>query len=129
MTLIRQLKGFVNGDYLKKKSILVAFTADRGETISVKYGQTMFTMPYKPIEQMVERERDKNYKDGHFIIDETDEYIPVEWLGMYQNKARDILNGQYRADQVIQWVIDDWNKYCQNRNEEGKENEEEKQNN
>ena len=129
MTLIRQLKGFVNGDYLKKKSILVAFTADRGETISVKYGQTMFTMPYKPIEQMVERERDKNYKDGHFIIDETDEYIPVEWLGMYQNKARDILNGEYHADQVIQWVIDDWNKHCQNRNEEGKENEQEKQNN
>lgn len=128
MTLIRQLKGFVNGDYLKKKSILVAFTADRGETISMKYGQTMFTMPYKPIEQMVERERDKNYKDGHFIIDETDEYIPVEWLGMYQNKARDILKGQYRADQVIQWVINDWNKHCQNRNKEGKENEEEKQN-
>lgn len=121
MTLIRQLKGFVNGDFLKKKSILVAFTADRGETISVKYGQTMFTMPYKPIEQMVERERDKHYKDGHFIIDETDDYIPVEWLGMYQNKARDILKGQYRADQVIQWVIDDWNKHCQNRNEEGKE--------
>lgn len=120
MTLIRQLKGFVNGDFLKKKSILVAFTADRGETISVKYGQTMFTMPYKPIEKMAERERDKNYKDGHFIIDETDEYIPVEWLTDYRDKLRENMRGVFPANQVVQYVLDDWNEYCERQGKEKK---------
>ena len=119
MTLIRQLKGFVNFDFLRKKNILVHFTSDKlGETISLAHGSTQFTLPYKQIEQMVKRERAAKYKDGHFIIDATDEYIPVDWLGTYQGKMRANLKGEYRADQVVQWVIDDWNKYCEEQEKE-----------
>ena len=79
MTLIRQLKGFVNLD--KKSNILVHFTSDNmGETISFAYGSTQFTLPYKPIEKMVERERAKGYTDGHLIINEEPDFIPVDWL-------------------------------------------------
>ena len=118
MTLIRQLKGFVNGDILRKKPITVHFTSDKyGETISFGHGNTMFTMPYKPIEQMVERERSMNYKDSHFIIDATEEYIPVEWLKAYQDKAREKMNGEYSVDQVIHWIVADW---CRYRNEKRK---------
>ncbi len=73
MTLIRNIKGMTNKDGLKIVPLVVHFTSDdMGETLSVackKYNM-QFTMRYKDIEKIVERERAKGYANGHFIIDE-----------------------------------------------------------
>lgn len=130
MTLIRQLKGFVNADVFRKKQITVHFTSDKyGETISFGHGNTQFTLPYKPIEQMVERERAAKYKDSHFIIDQTDEYIPVDWLTDYRDKLRENMRGVFPANQVVQYVLDDWNEYCERQGKEKKPGGKEKPNN
>ena len=76
MTLIRNLKAFVSTkkEPLKKGRALVHFASDDlGETLSVMAEGVQITMKYKYIEDMVKRERDKHYTDGHLIIDETDE--------------------------------------------------------
>lgn len=76
MTLIRNLKAFVSTkkEPLRKSHALVHFTSDDlGETLSVMAEGVQITMKYKYIEDMVKRERDKHYTDGHLIIDETDE--------------------------------------------------------
>lgn len=73
MTLIRKIKGLTSKDGLKGVPLTIHFTSDAlGETLSVgseKYG-LQYTMRYSDIEKIVERERAKGYKDGHFIIDE-----------------------------------------------------------
>ena len=76
MTLIRNLKAFISTskEPLKKGRALVHFTSDDlGETLSVMAEGVQITMKYKYIEDMVKRERDQQYTDGHLIIDETDE--------------------------------------------------------
>ena len=76
MTLIRNLKAFISTskEPLKKGRALVHFTSDDlGETLSVMAEGVQITMKYKYIEDMVKRERDCRYTDGHLIIDETDE--------------------------------------------------------
>lgn len=76
MTLIRNLKAFVSTkkEPLRKSRALVHFTSDDlGETLSVMAEGVQITMKYKYIEDMVKRERDQHYTDGHLIIDETDE--------------------------------------------------------
>ena len=76
MTLIRNLKAFISTskEPLKKGRALVNFTSDDlGETLSVMAEGVQITMKYKYIEDMVKRERDQHYTDGHLIIDETDE--------------------------------------------------------
>ena len=76
MTLIRNLKAFISTskEPLKKCRALVHFTSDDlGETLSVMAEGVQITMKYKYIEDMVRRERDQHYTDGHLIIDETDE--------------------------------------------------------
>lgn len=76
MTLIRNLKAFISTskEPLKKGRALVHFTSDDlGETLSVMAEGVQITMKYKYIEDMVKRERDQHYTDGHLIIDETDE--------------------------------------------------------
>ena len=73
MTLIRNIKGFTNRDGLKKVPLVVHFTSDdMGETLSIasERHNMQFTMRYKDIEQIVERERSKGYTKGHYIIDE-----------------------------------------------------------
>ena len=76
MTLIRNLKAFISTskEPLKKGRALVHFTSDDlGETLSVMAEGVQISMKYKYIEDMVKRERDMHYTDGHLIIDETDE--------------------------------------------------------
>ena len=76
MTLIRNLKAFISTskEPLKKGRALVHFTSDDlGETLRVMAEGVQITMKYKYIEDMVRRERDQHYTDGHLIIDETDE--------------------------------------------------------
>lgn len=88
MTLIRMVKGFVNSD-LRRKKVQVHFTSDAiGETLSITYGGTQFTLPYAQIEQIVKREREKGYKDGHLIIDENRLYIPVEWISEQEDAEK-----------------------------------------
>ena len=76
MTLIRNLKAFISTskEPLKNGRVLVHFTSDNlGETLSVMAEGVQITMKYKYIEDMVKRERDQHYTDGHLIIDETDD--------------------------------------------------------
>lgn len=73
MTLIRNIKGFTNRDGMKTVPLVVHFTSDdMGETLSItsERHNMQFTMRYKDIEQIVERERSKGYTKGHYIIDE-----------------------------------------------------------
>lgn len=66
MTLVRKIKGF-NG--LRRSEVIVHFTSDNhGETLSLASGNTQITVNYKKIEEIVERERSKGYKDGHDIV-------------------------------------------------------------
>jgi len=62
-----------NRDGLKMVPLVVHFTSDdMGETLSIasEKHNMQFTMKYNDIEKIVERERAKGYKEGHFIIDE-----------------------------------------------------------
>lgn len=88
MTLIRMVKGFVDGD-LRRKKVLVHFSSDNmGETLSLSYGGMQFTLPYAQIEQIVKREREKGYKDSHLIIDENRLYIPIEWISEQEDAEK-----------------------------------------
>lgn len=75
MTLIRNIKALVStpSELMKKSRAMVHFTSDNlGETLSVMAEGVQITMKYKYIEDMVKRERDKHYTNGHLIIDEGD---------------------------------------------------------
>lgn len=74
MTLIRYVKGMTNRSGLKKVPVLVHFTSDNiGETLSLAAEGHQITVRFKDILEIVEREREKGYTDGHMIIDETGE--------------------------------------------------------
>ena len=83
MTLIRYVTGIMEDpdDGLKKVKMLCHFTSDDlGETLSLSYGDLQLTCRYKEVEAIVKKERGYGYKNGHLIINEADEYIPVDWL-------------------------------------------------
>ena len=76
MTLIRKIKGFTSKIGLKKMPLIVHFTSDNlGEMLSIGSEEfnIQYTVNYKMIEQIVAREREKGYKDGHLIIYEDGE--------------------------------------------------------
>lgn len=72
MTLIRNIKGWImNGERVRRGVVIVHFTSDnRGETLSLGSGSVQFSVNFKDIEKIVERERAKGYTNGHAIIDE-----------------------------------------------------------
>ena len=110
MTLIRILKGYREWDLTKKHPIYVAFTSDdRAETLSVGVGKGMATLPYGPIEKMVERERAKGYTwKGHYIIDETKQYVPIDWMKEYVKQV----NGEFSYQELVEAMIHDWEEEC-----------------
>ncbi len=71
MTLIRNVKGFSSRKGMKRIPVTVHFTSDNmGETLSLMADGHQITVDYADIMAIVEREREKGYTDGHFIIDE-----------------------------------------------------------
>ena len=85
MTLVRMLRGYV-GDSFSRVPVMVAFTSDDlVETISIGSGGRRLSMNYGPIDAMVKRERSKHYKAsvGHLFIDESQDYIHIDWLKDY----------------------------------------------
>lgn len=73
MTLVRNIKGMTNKDGMKMVPLIVHFTSDdMGETLSIasERHNMQFTVRYKDIEKIVERERTRGYTKGHDIIDE-----------------------------------------------------------
>ena len=105
MTTIRILKGFKSADFSKRVPIYVAFTSDKiGETLSVGSGKNMYTLKYKPIEEMVKRERGYKYKNGHYIIDATEDYIPVEFMRKYIKET----TAECSAEDLIEQMVKDY---------------------
>lgn len=78
MTLIRNVNALVTAPRkaIQMERAVVRFTSDNyGETLSLQAEGVMITVKYKDIEKIVARERSKGYKDGHCIVDESDEAI------------------------------------------------------
>lgn len=84
MTLIRYVPGIMedmDDQTFKMVKMLCHFTSDDlGETLSLSYGDLQLTCRYKAVEAIVKKERGYGYRNGHLIINEADEYIPVDWL-------------------------------------------------
>ena len=110
MTLIRVLKCYKSYDFSRKRPIQVAFTADDiSETLSIGLGKEMVSLDYLPIQDMVMRERAKGYKaDGHYVFDETKEFIPAEWLRRYAGRVA----ADCTASELMERIISDWENEC-----------------
>lgn len=77
MTLVRNLNGMTSrsGNMPRQGKVVARFTSDNiGESLSLEACGVMIFVDYTDIAKMVERERAQQYKDGHFIIDEGDNW-------------------------------------------------------
>lgn len=103
MTLIRRVPGWINADFKNKRSVMVHYSCDHlpeggtNETISFTTAGRQLTMKWKPIEAIISKERGFKYKNFHFIIDESELYIPTEWIEEWLKE-----HGQSTE------MIDDW---------------------
>ncbi len=107
MTLIRRVQGAIDGQFFRPENVLVHFTSDkmpdgrRNETISFAVKGHQLTMKWKPIHAIIEKERGLGYTTFHNIIDESEAYIPVDWLEDWARKHGETME-----------MIDDWKQEC-----------------
>lgn len=86
MTLVRRVQGWIDANVSNKRKVLVHYSCDKlpgrptNETISFSTGGHQLTMKWKPIEAIISKERGYRWKQFHFIVDESDTFIPVDWI-------------------------------------------------
>jgi hypothetical protein len=115
MTLIRRVPGIMDCDFNKPVNVLVHFTSDctsdghRHETISFTVKDHQVTMKFNPIQSIIDKERGFKYQKWHYIIDESEAYIPVEWLEKWAKEHGETME-----------MIEDWKKECNKIGDEAK---------
>lgn len=107
MTLVRVMNCYRSGEEDQRKIQVAVSADDMGETMSFGYGQHLISLDFKPIEQMMEKERAES-KKGYHVRDDTKNYISAEWLREYIYRIKE----ETTMDVLIDKIISDWGNEC-----------------